>query len=149
MKPRITFITLGVEDLERARRFYRDGLKLPTEGVIGAEFGEDAKVVFIKMNAGLVLALWRREALAKEAGVATGTPSPAEFSLAHNVGSKAEVDAVIAEAKAAGATIPVPAADGPGAATPATSRIPTATSGRWPGTPPSRSNPRPFSDRGA
>jgi hypothetical protein len=111
MKPRITFVTLAVADLERSLRFYRDGLKLPTPGIIGAEFGEDAKVVFITMNPGLTLALWGRTSLAKEAGVAAGVPNQAEFSLAHNVGSKAEVDAVIAEAKAAGATIPRPAAD--------------------------------------
>ena len=111
MKPRITFITLGVADLERALRFYRDGLGLPTDGIIGAEFGESARVVFIKMNPGLILALWPRKEIAREGGVPNGAPNAAEMTIAHNVGSKAEVDAVIAEAKAAGATIPAPAAD--------------------------------------
>ncbi len=109
MKPRVSFVTLTVADLDRARRFYKDGLGLPASEVIGAEMGEDMKVVFIKMNPGLILALWPRTSLVKESGVLAGPPNPAEFSLAHNVGTKAEVDEVIAEAKAAGATIPVPA----------------------------------------
>ena len=111
MKPRLTFVTLAVDDLDRSLRFYRDGLGLPTDSIIGREFGPDAEVVFIKMAGGLVLALWRRSSLAKEAGVTRGAPNPGEFSLAHNVGSKAEVDAVLAEARAAGALIAVPAAD--------------------------------------
>jgi catechol 2,3-dioxygenase-like lactoylglutathione lyase family enzyme len=111
MKPRINFVTLGVADLERALRFYRDGLKLKTDGIIGAEFGKDAEVVFIQMNPGLTLALWRRTSLMKESQVTWDGDRPAGFSLAHNVGSKAEVDAVLAEAKAAGATLPVPASD--------------------------------------
>jgi hypothetical protein len=111
VKPRVTFITLAVSDLERALAFYRDGLGLATDGIIGKEFGPAAEVVFIKMNPGLVLALWRRTSLAEEAGVPLGLPNPSEFALAHNVGSKAEVDAVLAEAKAAGATFPRPAAD--------------------------------------
>lgn len=111
MKPRVSFVTLGVADLDRARRFYKDGLGLPASEVIGAEMGEDMKVVFIKMNQGLILALWPRASLVKESGVKPTTPNPAEFSLAHNVGTKVEVDEVIAEAKAAGATIPVPASD--------------------------------------
>lgn len=109
MRPRISFVTLAVDDLERSLRFYRDGLHLPTDGVIGGEFGEDMKVVFITMNPGLILALWPRTSLQKESRIPSRPPNPGEFSLAHNVGTKEEVDAVIAEAATAGATIPVPA----------------------------------------
>jgi catechol 2,3-dioxygenase-like lactoylglutathione lyase family enzyme len=55
MKPRITIITIGVDDLERALRFYRDGLGLVTEGIIGQEF-EHGAVAFFDLQAGLKLA---------------------------------------------------------------------------------------------
>jgi uncharacterized protein len=108
MKPRVTFITLGVDDLERAVRFYRDGLGLKTEGIIGQEY-ENGAVAFFEMQNGLRLALWPRQSLAKDAGVPLDKPGATDFVLAHNVMSKAEVDAVLAEAKAAGATIVKPA----------------------------------------
>lgn len=105
MKPRISFITLAVADLDRSLRFYRDGLGLPTEGIIGTEFGPEAQVVFIKMNAGLTLALWPRTSLIKQMHVPGGPPNPSEFALAHNVGSREEVDALFAQVRQAGATI--------------------------------------------
>src|SRR5688572_18036363 len=105
MQPRISFITITVADLDRALRFYRDGLGLPTEGVIGQEFGPEAHVVFVKMQTGLTLALWPRTSLLKEARIADSPPSAAEFSLAHNVGSRAEVDALFERVRKAGATI--------------------------------------------
>lgn len=108
MQPRITVITLGVDDLARALRFYRDGLGLPTEGIIGSEF-EQGAVVFINLQAGLKLALWPRKSLAQDAGLPLGLPSPTEFSLGHNVASRADVDAVMAQAQAAGAVIVKPA----------------------------------------
>lgn len=108
MKPRLTVITLGVADLEAALAFYRDGMGLPTNGIIGTEF-EDGAVVFIELNGGLILALYPRAALAREAGVPIGQPSPAEFTLGHNVASREEVDAVMAQAEAAGARITDPA----------------------------------------
>lgn len=108
MKPRITLITLGVEDLERSLRFYRDGLGLETEGIVGSEF-EHGAVAFFELQAGLKLALWPRKSIAHDSGVALGTPSASEFTLAHNVASKAEVDAVMDEAKQAGAAIVKPA----------------------------------------
>jgi catechol 2,3-dioxygenase-like lactoylglutathione lyase family enzyme len=110
MKPRITLITLLVDDLERAVRFYRDGLGLETPGIVGAEF-EHGAVAFFDLQAGLRLALWLRASLAHDAGIAVDAPSRTDVSLAHNVRSKAEVDAVMAEAKAAGATIVKPAHD--------------------------------------
>ena len=104
MKPRISLITLGVDDLERALLFYRDGLGLKTEGIIGQEF-EHGAVAFFELQAGLKLALWPRQSLAHDTGLSEGRPNPTEFSLGHNVASKAEVDAVMAQAQHAGATI--------------------------------------------
>lgn len=66
MKPRITVITLGVDDLERALRFYRDGLGLPTLGIVGTEF-EHGAVAFFDLQHGLKLAIWPRTSLAHEA----------------------------------------------------------------------------------
>jgi uncharacterized protein len=110
MKPRIKLITLGVSNLEEALAFYRDGMGLPTEGIIGTEF-EDGAVVFFHLNDDLVLALYPREALAKDARVALEPPSATEFSIGHNVGSRREVDEVMQQAKEAGARITDPAQD--------------------------------------
>jgi catechol 2,3-dioxygenase-like lactoylglutathione lyase family enzyme len=110
VRPRITLITLGVDDLERAVRFYRDGLGLKTEGIVGKEF-EHGAVAFFDLQAGLRLALWPRTSVARDAGINLGTRSPTEFSIGHNVSSKAEVDAVMAQAARAGAFIVKPAQD--------------------------------------
>ena len=110
MKPRITLLTLGVDDLERAVRFYRDGLGLKTEGIVGAQF-EHGAVAFFDLQAGLKLALWPRSSLAHDAGLELAGPAATEFSIGHNVSSKAEVDAVMAQAKRAGALIRKPAQD--------------------------------------
>jgi uncharacterized protein len=110
MKSRIKVITLGVDDLKRSLAFYRDGMGLPTEGVIGTEF-EDGAVVFFNLNDDLILALYPRAALAKDAKVPLTPASPSEFSLGHNVNSKKDVDAVMKQAKDAGATITDPARD--------------------------------------
>lgn len=104
MKARITVITLGVDDLERALTFYRDGLSWATEGIIGQEF-EHGAVVFFDLQPGLKLALWPRDSIAHDTGLPTGIPNPTELTIGHNVGSKAEVDAVMQQAKTAGATI--------------------------------------------
>src|SRR5207253_1962617 len=104
MKPRITVVTIGVDDLERSLRFYRDGLGLATEGIIGQEF-EHGAVAFFDLQAGLKLAIWPRKSLAHDSGLALGKPSATEVSLGHNVSSKTEVDAVMEQARAAGATI--------------------------------------------
>lgn len=110
MKPRITVITLGVDDLDRALRFYRDGLGLPTKGIAGAEF-EHGAVAFFDLQQGVQLALWARTDLAHEANVPLGPRSATEFALGHNVASKAEVDPVIEQARKAGATITDPPHD--------------------------------------
>jgi catechol 2,3-dioxygenase-like lactoylglutathione lyase family enzyme len=110
MKPRITLITLGVDDLERAVRFYRDGLGLKTEGITGTQF-EYGAVAFFDLQAGLKLALWPRASLAHDAGLQPGSRSSTEFSIGHNVASKLEVDAVMEQAKSSGAVIVKPAHD--------------------------------------
>ena len=108
MKPRITLITLCVDDLERSLLFYRDGLGLPTEGIIGKEF-EHGAVAFFDLQPGLRLAIWPRKSLAHDAGIPVSTPSPTELSIGHNVSSTGEVDAVMEQAKTAGAVIVKPA----------------------------------------
>lgn len=110
MKPWITVITLGVDDLERALRFYRDGLGLPTQGIVGREFVHGAVASF-DLHHGLKLAIWPCTSLAHEAKVPLGPRSATEFALGHNVGSKAELDAVMAKVKNAGATITDPPHD--------------------------------------
>lgn len=110
MKPRITLITLGVDDLQRAVRFYRDGLGLPTAGIVGEQF-EHGAVAFFDLHPGLKLALWPRASLAHDAGLQVTSRALTDFSLAHNVADKAEVDAVMAQALAAGASVVKPAQD--------------------------------------
>ena len=108
MKPRVTLITIGVDDLERAFRFYHDGLGLTSEGIVGKEF-EYGAVAFFDLQADLKLALWPRASIARDSGLALSGPSPTEFTLGHNVASRAEVDAVMRQAEQAGATIVKPA----------------------------------------
>ncbi len=110
MRPRIKVITLAVSDLEESLAFYRDGMGLPTQGIIGTEF-EDGAVVFFNMNDDLILALYPRAALAKDAKVPATPPSPAELSIGHIVKSRQEVDAVMEQAEQAGATITDPPHD--------------------------------------
>jgi hypothetical protein len=96
MEQRLSLVTLGVSDLARARSFY-EALGWTT----GAAPEDD--VVFFQAG-GMILALWSRESLAEDSGVSDGG-GWGGVTLAHNVGSLAEVDAVIAEAERAGATI--------------------------------------------
>ncbi|RFP78779.1 VOC family protein [Hydrogenophaga borbori] len=110
MKPYLSLITLAVADLERALRFYRDGLGLPTEGIVGQDIAHGA-VAFFDLQPGLKLALFPRENLCHDAGIPPGPPSPSSLSLAHNVGSREAVGAVMREAEAAGARIVKPAQD--------------------------------------
>lgn len=110
MKPRITLITLGVDDLDRAVRFYRDGLGLSTPGVVGTEF-EHGAVAFFDLQGGLKLALWPRTSIAHDAGIPLTPPSTTDLAIGHNVSSKAEVDAVMEQAGGAGAVVVKPAQD--------------------------------------
>jgi len=108
MKPRITVITLGVDNLEQSLTFYRDGLGLPTEGIVGTEF-EHGAVAFFDLQPGLMLAIWPRENIAHDANLSKTVHSPTEFTIGHNVGSKEEVDVVMEQAQRAGAKIIKPA----------------------------------------
>jgi uncharacterized protein len=110
MKPRISVITLGVDDLERSLKFYKDGLGLPTKGIVGQEF-EHGAVVFFDLQSGLKLAIWNRKDIAHDTIINQTQKSPTEFTLGHNVGSKEEVDIVMEQAGKAGAIITVPAHD--------------------------------------
>jgi catechol 2,3-dioxygenase-like lactoylglutathione lyase family enzyme len=104
VKPRITVITVGVDDLEKSLLFYWDGLGLETEGIIGTEF-EHGAVAFFDLQAGLKLAIWPRQSIANDSGIPVGPSSPTEFTLGHNVPSKEEVDAVMKQARKAGGAV--------------------------------------------
>lgn len=110
MKPRISVFTLGVTDLERSVAFYRDGLGLKTDGIIGKEF-EYGSVAFFDLQSGLKLALWPKKSISKDTDIAEQTPSSLEFTIGHNVNSREEVDLVMKQAENAGAKIIKPAQD--------------------------------------
>ena len=104
MDPHITLLTLGVDDLQRAVAFYRDGLGFPTKGIVGTEF-ENGAVAFFDLKSGLKLALWPRKSLAADSGLPLQAPSATEFALAHNVASRESVDELMRQAEQAGAKI--------------------------------------------
>ena len=108
VKPRITLVTLGVDDLEASLRFYRDGLGFASEGIVGKEF-EHGAVAFFELESGLRLALWPRKSIAHDSGLPATERSATELTLGHNVSSKSEVDAAMEQAERAGATIVKPA----------------------------------------
>jgi uncharacterized protein len=110
MEPRIHVITLAVDDLDRSLAFYRDGLGLSTPGVVGTEFtgGSDVPagaVVMFQLEGGLILALYPRGELAKDANIQPDRPGPGEFSIGQIVAAKSDVDRVLRQAEAAGATV--------------------------------------------
>ena len=108
MQAMITLVTLGVDDLEKSLRFYRDGLGLATEGIVGQQF-EYGAVAFFQLQAGMRLALWPRKSIAHDTGLRLEKASATEFTLGHNVASQAEVDRVMSEVQKAGAKIVKPA----------------------------------------
>jgi catechol 2,3-dioxygenase-like lactoylglutathione lyase family enzyme len=108
MRPHINVITLAVDDLDAALAFYREGLGLESPGVIGTEFaGDDTQpagaVAMFQLGGGLILALYPRGELAKDAQIPLGPSSAGEFSVGHAVESRAEVDDLLARAARAGA----------------------------------------------
>ena len=114
MKQHITALTIGVDDLERSLAFYRDGLGFQTNGIMGTEFKGDethpsGAAVMFELQNGLILALYPRTELAKDAKqpivVGVSKRSPTEFSIGHFVQTKEEVDALLKQAKAAGAIV--------------------------------------------
>jgi catechol 2,3-dioxygenase-like lactoylglutathione lyase family enzyme len=107
MKPRITVITLAVDDLERSVAFYR-GLGFKTDGIVGTEF-EHGAVAFFDLEGGLKLALWARVDLAHDSGLSVTAASSTDFSLGHNVNSAEHVDDAMSQAAAVGADVVKPA----------------------------------------
>lgn len=104
MEPRISIVTLGVSDLPRMVSFYRDGLGLTL-------FDENTESIAFFQNKGTWLALYPKAALAADVGLPAADAAAAAgggfsgVTLAHNVRSQAEVDALLAVAVAAGATL--------------------------------------------
>jgi catechol 2,3-dioxygenase-like lactoylglutathione lyase family enzyme len=113
VKAKIFFITLAVDDLDRSVAFYRDGLGWPTEGIVGQEFhdevtGADGTIAFFKLDGGLLLGLYERTNLAKDARLPPGPPSSTEFSLGIPAATQAEVDELLGQVEAAGGTLTAP-----------------------------------------
>lgn len=113
MQARISFITLAVTDLGRSVAFYRDGLGWPTDGIVGQEFhdevtGADGTIAFFRLDGGLLLGLYERANLAKDAGLPPGPLSSTEFSLGIPAGSRAAVDSLLGQVEAAGGTLTAP-----------------------------------------
>ncbi len=117
MKPRVHVITLAVEDLERSLSFYRS-LGLESEGIIASEFPGDEEmaagaIALFPLQGGLILCVFPRSELAKDAKVPAPPPMPGQFSIGHAVGSREEVDALLEAAEEAGAVVTVKAYDRP------------------------------------
>jgi catechol 2,3-dioxygenase-like lactoylglutathione lyase family enzyme len=113
MEPRVNVITLAVDDLERALVFYRDGLGLQTKGVVASDLvdektGAAGAIVIFELENGLLLTLYPRTDLAKDAAIPAGPPQIGEFSLGQLVASGAEVDRILKQAAAAGAVVTPP-----------------------------------------
>lgn len=108
MRPRISVLTIGVADLDRSLEFYRDGLGLPTEGILGREF-EHGAVAFFDLSGGLKLAIWAQADIAHDTGLPKTPISSTSLTIGHNVNRREEVDEVMAQAARAGAEVVKPA----------------------------------------
>lgn len=104
MKARISVLTIAVADLERSLAFYRDGLGLPTDGIVGREF-EHGAVAFFALAGGLRLAIWAQNDIVHDTGLPKTPISPTAFTIGHNVMDREQVDQVMAQAAKAGADI--------------------------------------------
>lgn len=118
VEQRIHVITLAVADLQRSLAFYRDGLRLQSPGITGTDFvatdqSPAGDVVMFHLGGELILALYPRSALAQDADIPLGSAHSGEFSIGHLVGSREAVDALLAQAQAAGATVTGPAHERP------------------------------------
>jgi catechol 2,3-dioxygenase-like lactoylglutathione lyase family enzyme len=110
MKPRISVLTIGVANLEQSLAFYRDGLGLPTEGIVGREF-EHGAVAFFALSGGVKLAIWALKDIAHDTGLPEAPIGSTAFTIGHNVVRREEVDEVMDQAVRAGARIIKPAQD--------------------------------------
>jgi catechol 2,3-dioxygenase-like lactoylglutathione lyase family enzyme len=113
MQPPLDVIALAVDELERALVFYRDGLGLQTNGVVATDLvdeqtGAAGAIVIFKLESGLILSLYPRSELAKDAAGPAGPPQIGQFSLGQLVASRAEVDRILEQAAAAGAAVTPP-----------------------------------------
>src|SRR5215472_2992203 len=113
MESRVNVITLAVENLERALGFYRDGLGLESGRIAGTELhdeatGADGAIAMFELDGGMILSLYPRGDLAKDAGIPIGQPHSGEFSLAQLVESRSDVDEVLRRAESAGAVVTPP-----------------------------------------
>ncbi|SDG50787.1 hypothetical protein SAMN04488117_1264 [Celeribacter baekdonensis] len=104
MKPRISVLTLGVSNLEQSLSFYRDGLGLPTKGIIGQEF-EHGAVAFFDLSGGLKLALFAQANIAHDTGLPVQPVSSTALTIGHNVSRQEEVDQCMEAAAQAGAEV--------------------------------------------
>jgi catechol 2,3-dioxygenase-like lactoylglutathione lyase family enzyme len=113
MDQRINVITLAVSDLDRALAFYRDGLGLESSGIVGTEFAGDddtpaGDIAMFNLEGNVILALYPRTELAKDAAIPLGPEESGEFSIGHLVAARDDVDALLARARAAGGTLTEP-----------------------------------------
>jgi len=115
VKPRVHVITLAVEDLDRSLSFYRS-LGLESAGIVATEFPGDEEtaagaIAMFQLERDLMLCVFPRSELAKDAKIPAPSPSSGSFSIGHAVGSRDEVDDLLAAAEQAGATVTVHAYD--------------------------------------
>jgi uncharacterized protein len=110
MKPRISVLTIAVNDLEDSLAFYRDGLGLPTQGIVGREF-EHGAVAFFDLSGGMKLAIWAQDDIAHDTGLPRTPTSSTAFTIGHNVVRREQVDEIMNQAAVAGAKIIKPAQD--------------------------------------
>ena len=104
MKPRVSVLTLAVSDLDNALSFYRDGLGLPTEGIVGREF-EHGAVAFFDLSDGLKLAIWAQDDLVHDTGLPKTPICTTAVSIGHNVLRREDVDDIMRKAMSAGAKL--------------------------------------------
>jgi uncharacterized protein len=103
MRPRVHVLTLGVADLERSLAFYR-ALGFESGRIVGTEFPGGTAAMF-DLEDGLILMLYGRQDLERDANATFDAPGRGEFSIGHLVASRGDVDAVLDAAQAAGATL--------------------------------------------
>lgn len=119
MQPRINILTIAVDDLEKSHAFYSEGLGLPSNGIVATDLHDDASgadgtIAFFELQDGLLLGLYPRTELAKDASLSMmGSPNSTEFSMGYTVNSREKVEELLERAKRAGATITEPPRDRP------------------------------------